>query len=290
MADYAIISKNLLTRIGDAIRKMRGKTGLIPAADMPDEIESIETGSDVSGVTATASDVLAPKVFVNSAGEEVTGTIATVAQATPTISINQTGLITAKATQSKGYVNAGYEESTYQLLTKSGTNITPGNTSKTAISKGFLATGNITVEGDSNLLSRNIRSGVSIFGVDGGLVEQKFAFTDDQIFGLSGVTDSKTVFFLTASVNNISAFFAEIVMNVGEEVMTYSVLYDPSYSTSTVRVFYDYGSQSGVFLATMSFDSYNNTLTITASSGGAFFFSETTGDTVQRGVGLLVYT
>ena len=160
------------------------------------EGNSSGSGVDVSGVTAIASDVLAPKVFVDSTGAEQTGTIitktaddltasgatitvpagyyavdasksvATATQATPSISVSSNGLITASATQSAGYVSSGTKSATKQLSTKSATTYTP-STSNQTISSGYYLTGTQTIQGDSNLVASNIKSGVSIFGVSG---------------------------------------------------------------------------------------------------------------------------
>ena len=124
-------------------------------------------GADTSDATATASDILSGKTaYVK--GEKVTGNIATVAQATPTISVNSsTGLITAMAAQSAGYVTAGTKSATSQLAFKAATTITPGTTNQTAVAANTYVGGAITVKGDSNLVASNIISGKSIFGVVG---------------------------------------------------------------------------------------------------------------------------
>jgi hypothetical protein len=116
-------------------------------------------------------------------------------QATPEISVNSTnGLITA---------TAGTKSSTHQLAFQPAKTITPSTTSQVAVSSGYYTGGNITVaavptqaktvtpkastqnvtpdsgkflskvtvNGDSNLVAGNIKSGVSIFGVTGTLVE-----------------------------------------------------------------------------------------------------------------------
>lgn len=78
MADYAIISKELLNSIGDAIRKMRGKTGLIPTVDMPSEIESIETGFErngVTGVTLINSGDYLKVYFSKNIGDRINGVL-----------------------------------------------------------------------------------------------------------------------------------------------------------------------------------------------------------------------
>jgi hypothetical protein len=229
MANKHTTLSSLFKAIADAIRGKTGSTATLVADDFPNAISMIETGSDVSGVTATASDVLSGKIFVNSSGEEVTGNIATktssnltasgatvtvpagyyasnatksvstATQATPSISVSSSGLITASSTQSAGYVSSGTKSSTKQLTTASAKTITPNTSTQTAVSSGVYTTGaitvaavptetksvqpsssqqtitpssgkflsSVTVYGEIDLLPENIRSGVSIFGVSG---------------------------------------------------------------------------------------------------------------------------
>ena len=74
MAKYSI-EDTTLTGIADAIRAKEGSTGVIHVPDIPSRIAAIQTGADVSGVTATEVDVVAGKVFVDSSGAEKTGTL-----------------------------------------------------------------------------------------------------------------------------------------------------------------------------------------------------------------------
>ena len=74
MAKYSI-EDTTLTSIADAIRAKEGSTGVIPVPEIPSRIAAIQTGSDVSGVTAVESDVVAGKVFVDASGAEKTGTL-----------------------------------------------------------------------------------------------------------------------------------------------------------------------------------------------------------------------
>lgn len=74
MAKYSIDSTTL-TGIADAIRAKDGSTGAIPVSDIPSRIAAIQTGADVSGVTAVETDVVSGKIFVDASGTEKTGTL-----------------------------------------------------------------------------------------------------------------------------------------------------------------------------------------------------------------------
>lgn len=121
-----------------------------------------------SDATATTSDILNGKTaYVN--GSKVTGSITTATQATPSISVSSSGLITASSTQSAGYVSSGTKSATKQLTTQAAKTITPSASNQTAVAKGVYTTGAVTVAGDANLKPENIKSGVSIFGVAGSV-------------------------------------------------------------------------------------------------------------------------
>lgn len=156
---------NKLTAIADAIREKDGTTAPIVADDFPDRIRAIETGVDTSDATATADDILLDKTaYVD--GEKVTGTIPTVEQATPSISVASTGLITASATQAGGFVPSGSKSTTEQLPTLGANVYVPGEESIT-IEKGVYLTGDQLIGGDSRLKPENIKQGVTIFGITG---------------------------------------------------------------------------------------------------------------------------
>ena len=95
---------------------------------------------------ATSSDILSGKQAIDGSGNIIIGNIETVDQATPSVSIDSNGLITASTTQDAGYVSAGTKSGTKQLATQGAKTITPSNSSQTAVSSGMYTTGDITVE------------------------------------------------------------------------------------------------------------------------------------------------
>lgn len=113
---------------------------------------------------ATLTEAVGALVVGYGSGE---GTAPSVEQATPTISVSTDGLITASATQEAGRVAAGTKTATRQLSTVSGKTVTPGTSEQTAVAASRYTTAAIKVAGDSNLISGNIKYGVSIFGVEG---------------------------------------------------------------------------------------------------------------------------
>jgi hypothetical protein len=100
-------------------------------------------------------------------GTVTVNAMSTATQATPSISVNSSGLITASATQTAGYVSAGTKSGTKQLTVQAAKTITPTTSNQTAVASGRYTTGAITVKGDANLVAANIAQGKTIFGVAG---------------------------------------------------------------------------------------------------------------------------
>lgn len=150
------------TSSGDATSShiLNGKKAWVDGEEITGNIPT-KSSSDlsVSGATVTV-----PAGYYESS---INKSVNTATQATPTITIDENGLITASVTQSAGYVSSGTKSDTEQLTTQSAKTITPGSSSQTAVAKGVYTTGAITVTGDSDLVASNIKSGVSIFNVSG---------------------------------------------------------------------------------------------------------------------------
>lgn len=106
--------------------------------------------------------------------ESVKVALPTATQATPSISVDSSGKITATVTQSTtGIVEKGTKTATKNLSTQAAKSVTPTTSNQTAVSSGKYTTGAITVKGDANLVPGNIKSGTSIFGVTGSYTEPK---------------------------------------------------------------------------------------------------------------------
>lgn len=93
------------------------------------------------------------------------------------ISVSSSGVISATAKVSEaGYFVSGKSVSkTITLPSLGGKTIRPSTSNILAAQNGIYTTGDIYVEGDSDLIASNIKSGVSIFGVTGSFVGARIA-------------------------------------------------------------------------------------------------------------------
>ena len=154
---------------GDLLEQLEAAVGALP--------EGGAGGVELPELTnaATASDILAGKEAINGSGNKITGTIAnktssdltvsgatvsvpaghyasaasksvsSATQATPSVSIDSAGKITATATQTAGYVAAGTKTGTKQLTTQAAKTVTPTKSAQTAVAKNVYTTGAVTV-------------------------------------------------------------------------------------------------------------------------------------------------
>lgn len=164
---------------------------------------------DLSGITAAAEDILAGKKSVDATGAEITGTmtnngawtstktsngsvtipagyhngsgkvsvnVSTSTSAgvldTPSINFDTTnGKFTATSkVKTSGYISTSETKSASYTITRYlGGEYTPTKASRTVSLTGQYCTGDVVIKGDNNLVPENIKSGVSIFGVEGTL-------------------------------------------------------------------------------------------------------------------------
>lgn len=221
MAKYTNLT-SLFTAIAEAIRAKKGTTGKIVADNFPEEIAGIETGE----------------------------TIETVDQAIPDIDVSSSGLITATAKQTAGYVNAGETSAKEQLNTQGLTYITPGTDDKIAISAGKYTTGPVYVYGDADLVKSNIKSGVDIFGVVGTYEGETSGsgYIGDEV---EKTRDSGTTITFSCDTTNLIGYvvLAEYVTDVDQIAAIF-------YNSDTFRVFVT--AETSTTLGEM----YNTTLAI----------------------------
>lgn len=141
---------------------------------------STNTGTDI---TASGDTVTVPAGYYASqqtksvasgsatAPATISGTSASVSTGTNTLTLSKT--ISVTPTVSAGYVSSGTAGNssvslTASVTTKAAATITPGTSDQT-IASGTYLTGAQTIAGDANLTSANIKAGVTIFNVQGGL-------------------------------------------------------------------------------------------------------------------------
>lgn len=140
---------------------------LLNGKELIDQEGNIVTGTIAtktsSNLTVSGATVTVPAGYYASNASK---SVATATQATPSVSIDANGKITATATQTAGYVSAGTKTGTKQLTTQAAQTITP-KTSDQTIASGRYLTGVQTIKGDANLIPANIINGKSIFGVTG---------------------------------------------------------------------------------------------------------------------------
>lgn len=117
-------------------------------------------GADLDMVTAGKPDVLAGKVIVDKDGEPLTGTMPDRGAISTLLGINGTYTIP------EGYHN-GLGKVTQNIATMGGQTVNPTASQQIVSTNGKYLTGNVTVNGVSNLTAANIKKGVNVGGTTG---------------------------------------------------------------------------------------------------------------------------
>lgn len=174
MSDF-LIHQETLEDIAGAIRGKTGRSEKFTAAEMADEINSIEIGGgglDTSDATAAAADILAGETaYVQ--GKKIVGTMPTIELQNPKYTFEQASNYAAYTITidqpSSGYLLASSKSATVSLAFPQAVSITPSTSDQIILSSNnaYYASASVIVKGDSDLVASNIRSGINIFGVSG---------------------------------------------------------------------------------------------------------------------------
>jgi hypothetical protein len=153
---------------------------------------------------AVAANVDNGKTFINSTGQLVTGTSNKVSPAGTAVAAN--------VLSGKTFINSTGQTITGTMANRGGAQfITPGTSNKT-LNAGYY-NGNITVEGDSNLVADNIVSGKSIFGVEGTALSIYSGTWDSISLGAAGTWNkSNWIYFSNSSVGGDLSFTPSRIM------------------------------------------------------------------------------
>lgn len=151
---------DLIAQISNALEGKSGGGGVIlPPLSNPASASDILSGKEAidgdgnkltgiittktsSNLTASGATVTVPAGYYASNASK---SVATATQATPSVSIDSAGKITASATQTAGYVSAGTKTGTKQLTTQAAKTVTPTTSAQTAVASGVYTTGAVTV-------------------------------------------------------------------------------------------------------------------------------------------------
>lgn len=172
--EFVIVEKEQLSSMANAVRNSTGSTDRFNAGELSNiVVETLGASHEIvlqnkTVAPSTSTQTVVPDNGYDGLSQVVVNAMPTAAQATPSISVSSSGLITASAAQSAGYVSAGTKSATKQLTVQAAQTITPGTSDKT-IASGRYLTGTQTIKGDANLKAANIAKGISIFGVEGSL-------------------------------------------------------------------------------------------------------------------------
>lgn len=177
---------------------LSGKTAYVDGAKITGNIPT----QTASSLTAKTNTVTVPAGYY---ATQVSKSISTGTVNDPMFNVSASGLVTATVSTSAGYVTNVSKQNTYQLPTQAAKIVTPSTTQQTAVASGKYTTGDIYVSGDSNLVSENIKSGVTIFNVAGTYEGSSSSDRYDQTgtYFAGTVSSTRTITFNIAGIKDI---------------------------------------------------------------------------------------
>lgn len=177
---------------------LSGKTAYVDGAKITGNIPT----QTASSLTAKTNTVTVPAGYY---ATQVSKSISTGTVNDPMFNVSASGLVTATVSTSAGYVTNVSKQNTYQLPTQVAKIVTPSTTQQTAVASGKYTTGDVYVSGDLNLVSENIKSGVTIFNVAGTYEGSSSSYRYDQTgtYFAGTVSGTRTITFNIAGIKDV---------------------------------------------------------------------------------------
>ena len=227
MSDIYFARKETLTNMANTIREISGVTGELKLDEMfvkleaenenldsnlntqgglIDQIQAALVGKAAATPTlqektvtpSTSAQSVTPDSGYDGLSKVTVNAMATATQATPSVSVNSSGLITASATQTAGYVSAGTKSGTKQLTTQAAKTVTPSKSSQTAVASGVYTTGTVTVAAIPNEYITTTDANAA----SGDIMKDKTAYVNG-----SKVTGSFTI---DSEINTVDSLVSQI--------------------------------------------------------------------------------